>query len=190
MNAKKRKEFLSEFCRLGFEYEKTYKGCSQCVIAAIHDTLNIRDDSVFRAATGLAAAGGGLTVIGVCEGYIGGFMVLSQLCGRDRSDFEDKERIRHRSFDLAKKLTDAFLETFDTITCRDMQILRFERPYYIRDPEEYAKFEKAGAHDDKCTDIVGKAAQITVGIILDEGLVEIERFDSGQSKSLNGLVGD
>ena len=182
MNAQTRKEFLSRAYNLGFEYEKTYKGCAQCVIAAIHDTLNIRDDSVFRAATGLAA-GGGLTGIGVCGGYVGGSMVLSQLCGRDRSDFEDKVRIRHRSFNLTKKLIDVFLETFGTLICRDLQVLRFGRPYYIRDPEEYAKFEEAGAHLDKCTDIVGRAAQITVGIILDEGLVKVERIDHAQSKS-------
>jgi hypothetical protein len=45
---------LDKAYQLGFEYEKTYRGCSQCAIAAIQDTLDIRDDSVFKAGTGLA----------------------------------------------------------------------------------------------------------------------------------------
>ena len=42
-----KKELLEKAYQLGFEYEKTYRGCSQCAIAAIQDTLDIRDDSVF-----------------------------------------------------------------------------------------------------------------------------------------------
>ena len=78
---KRREELLGKAYELGFEYEKTYKGCSQCVIAAIQDTLEIREDGVFKAATGLAG-GGALTGIGACGGYVGGVMVLSQLLGR------------------------------------------------------------------------------------------------------------
>ena len=91
----KKQELLEKAYKLGFEYEKTYRGCSQCAIAAIHDTLNIREDNMFKAATGLAA-GGGLTGIGVCGGYVGGVMVLSQLCGRERSNFADPERTRFK----------------------------------------------------------------------------------------------
>ena len=167
---KRKKELLEKAYELGFEYEKTYKGCSQCVIAAIQDTLEIRDDSVFKAATGLAG-GGGLTGIGACGGYAGGVMVLSQLLGRERSTFDDPERIRFRSFDLAKKLADQFIDEFGTIICRDIQAKIFGRAYYLRDPDEFSKFEEAGAHRDKCPDVVGKAAQMAVEIILDEELV-------------------
>jgi len=169
----RKKELLEKAYELGFEYEKTYKGCSQCVIAAIQDTLEIRDDSVFKSATGLAG-GGGLTGIGDCGAYAGGVMVLSQLLGRERSRFDDPERIRFRSFDLAKKLGDQFLDEFGTIICRDIQTKIFGRPYYLRDPEEFNKFEEAGAHRDKCPDVVGKGAQMAVKIILDEGLVDLD----------------
>jgi C_GCAxxG_C_C family probable redox protein len=171
-DGEKRKELMARAYQLGFDYEKRYKGCSQCVIAAIQDTLGVRDDEVFKAATGLAA-GGGLTGIGVCGAYVGGVMVLSQLCGRERSNFEDPERIRFKSFDLAKKIIDRFIGEFGTIICRDIQTVKFGRPYYLRDPEDFKKFEEAGGHDDKCTDVVGKAAQIAVKLILDEGLVKI-----------------
>jgi len=87
-----KKELLEKAYKLGFEYEKIYRGCSQCAIAAIQDTLDIRDESVFKVDTGLAA-GGGLTGIGACGGYVGGVMVLSQLLGRERSNFEDPEQV-------------------------------------------------------------------------------------------------
>ena len=55
---------------LGKEYEKTCKGCSQCVIAALQDALNIRNDDIFKAATGLAGGGGG-AIDGSCGSYVG-----------------------------------------------------------------------------------------------------------------------
>jgi C_GCAxxG_C_C family probable redox protein len=168
----RRKELLEKAYELGFEYEKIYRGCSQCAIAAIQDTLNIGNDWVFKAGTGLAA-GGGLTGIGVCGGYVGGVMVLSQLLGRERSNFQDPERVRFRSFALARKLLEAYVRELGSIICRDIQTIRFGRPYYIADPEDFEKFEEAGGHVDKCTDVVGKAAQIAVELILDEGLVDL-----------------
>jgi len=42
------------------KHGKTYRGCSQCVIAALQDTLSARNGDIFKAATGLAG-GTGLT---------------------------------------------------------------------------------------------------------------------------------
>jgi C_GCAxxG_C_C family probable redox protein len=164
-------KLLKKAYELGFEYEKTYKGCSQCSLAAIQETLDMRDDAVFKAATGLAA-GGGLTGIGVCGGYAGGVLAIGQLCGRERSNFGDPERVRFRCFALTRKFTEQFIEEFGTIICRDIQAKRFGRPYYIADPEDFAKFEDAGGHVDKCTNVVGKASELAVRFILEEGLVK------------------
>jgi len=169
-----KKELLEKAYKLGFEYEKVYRGCSQCAIAAIQDTLDIRDDNVFKAGTGLAA-GGGLTGIGVCGGYVGGIMVLSQLLGRERSNFEDSERVRFKSFELARKFLWQYTQELGSIICRDIQLIRFGRPYYIADMDDFEKFEEAGGHVDKCTDVVGKASQLAVKLILDEGLVELPK---------------
>jgi len=171
MSDKDRKELLEKAYRLGFDYEQTYRGCSQCAIAAIQDVLGIREDNVFKAATGLAA-GGGLTGIGLCGGYAGSIMVISQLCGRERDNFADPERIRFKSFDLARRFTQAYIEEQGSIICRDIQTSRFGRPYYIADPDDFAKFEEAGGHVDKCTDVVGRATRLAVKFILDEGLLE------------------
>jgi C_GCAxxG_C_C family probable redox protein len=168
---KARAEILKRAYDLGFEYEKTYRGCSQCAIAAIHDTLNIGDDSVFKAGTGLAA-GGGLTGIGVCGGYVGGVMVIGQLLGRERSNFADPEKIRFKTFALVRKFLEQYIQEFGSIICRDIQTHRFGRPYYIADPEDFQKFEDAGGHVDKCTDVVGRASQLAVKLILEERLVD------------------
>ena len=45
-------EALEKAYNLGKEYEKTYRGCSQCVIAALQDVLGVGSDDVFKAATG------------------------------------------------------------------------------------------------------------------------------------------
>jgi C_GCAxxG_C_C family probable redox protein len=164
-------ELLDKAYELGFEYEKVYRGCSQCVIAAIQDTLAIRDDSVFKAGTGLAG-GGGLTGIGVCGGYVGGVMVISQLLGRERSNFEDPESIRFKTFELTRRFLGEYVRKLGSIICRDIHLIRFGRPYYIADADDYEKFEAAGGHADKCPDVVGKASQLAVKLILEEGLVE------------------
>ena len=43
---------------LGFAYEKEYRGCVQCTIAAVQDTLGVRNDFIFKSASGLSAGGG------------------------------------------------------------------------------------------------------------------------------------
>ena len=163
-------KLLKKAYELGFEYEKVYRGCSQCTIAAIQDTLNFREENVFKASTGLAA-GGGLTGIGVCGGYVGSVLMIGLLCGRERDNFADPERIRFKSFRLANQLTEKYIQEFGSIICRDIQTKRFGRPYYLADPEEFEKFEKAGGHVDKCTDVVGRAARLAVEFILDEDLL-------------------
>jgi C_GCAxxG_C_C family probable redox protein len=167
---KTKQGLLDKAYELGFEYEKVYRGCSQCVIAAIQDTLDIREDSVFKAATGLAG-GGGLTGIGVCGGYVGGVMVISQLLGRERSNFQDPEGIRYKTFEITRRFLEEYTRELGSIICRDIQLIKFGRPYYIADAIDYEKFEAAGGHVDKCPDVVGKAAQLAVELILDESLV-------------------
>ena len=167
-----KKELTEKAFQLGFEYEKTYRGCSQCAIAAIQDTLNIREDNVFKSGTGLAG-GGGLTGIGVCGAYVGSVMMISWLYGRERSNFADPERKRFKSFELSRKFTQKYIQEFGSIICRDIQTHIFGRPYYIADPQEFEAFEEAGGHVDKCTNVVGKASRLAVEFILDEGLVKI-----------------
>jgi C_GCAxxG_C_C family probable redox protein len=172
MDESQKEVLLQKAYDMGSECARKYKGCSQCVVAAVQDLLGIREDAVFKAATALAG-GIGLSGIGPCGGLSGGVLILSQLIGRERSNIEDPENVRSRSYDLAQKLIEAYLDEFGAIACRDVQIKKFGRPYYLRDPQEKQKFQDAGGHSDKCPDVVGKAAQMTVKIILDEGIFPV-----------------
>ena len=86
-----------------------------------------------------------------------------------------EEKNEFKTFDPAKKLIDEFVGEFGTVIYRNIQTKKFELPYCIMDPEDFEKFEDAGGHDDKCTDVVGKAAQIALKLILDEGLVVLPK---------------
>jgi C_GCAxxG_C_C family probable redox protein len=67
----------------GFEFEKNYHGCAQCVIGALYEVFpEMRNEDVFRAASGLAG-GVGLSTQGQCGALSGAVMVLSQLYGRE-----------------------------------------------------------------------------------------------------------
>ena len=60
-----KKELLEQAAQTGFEYEQTYGGCAQCTIAAVQDTLGLKNDALVKAASGLAGGCGG-TCDGVC----------------------------------------------------------------------------------------------------------------------------
>lgn len=150
--------------QLGKEYEKVYKGCSQCVVAALQDIFDIRNDAVFKSAAGLAA-GGGLATDGSCGAYSGGIMVLSSLQGRERDAFANEEELT-KSMELVMKLHDMFIQEYGSVVCRNIQTKIFGRHYYLADMEEFEKFEKAGAHDaHHCPEVVGKAARWVATLI-------------------------
>ena len=165
---KTNKALTKKAYNLGFQYEKVYKGCSQCVLAAVQDLFGEKNDDVFRAASGLAG-GAGLCGDSGCGAYSGGILALSQLHGRVRENFLDPERTRRKSFDLAKQLHDRFIAEYGSVICRDIQQKILGRGYYLRDPEEFEKFEKAGAHAEKCPSVVGNAAGWVAEILWAEG---------------------
>lgn len=170
----KKKKFLKTAYETGFQYERIYKGCSQCVVAAVQDLFGARNEAVFRAASGLAG-GGGLCGDGGCGSYTGGVMVLSQFSGRTRKNFLDPARTRKYSFDLAKKLHDRFIAEYGSVICRDIQQKIFGRPYYLRDAEEFEKFEKAGAHDVQCPSVVGNSVRWVAEILLEDAGASITK---------------
>jgi C_GCAxxG_C_C family probable redox protein len=162
-------ELAAKAYTLGKEYEKTYRGCGQCVIAALQDALRIRNDDIFKSATGLAG-GTGLTGDSGCGAYIGAILVLSSLLGRERNNFSDPEGIRFKTHQLTRKFRERFIQEYGSVVCRDIQNKILGRYYYLPDPQEYEKFHNAGAHDVHCPEVVGKAAKWMTEILLEENL--------------------
>jgi len=164
------KALTEEAYQLGYDYEKKYKGCAQCIVAAVQDTLSIRNDDVFKAVTGCSGGGGSLCDSG-CGAYVGGITLLSTLCGRERNNFEDPDKIRAKTSELARMLHARFVKEYGTVICRDIHMKLFGRYFYMADPEEAEKFDAAGAHSTVCPDVVGKAARWVTEIILQENLL-------------------
>jgi hypothetical protein len=95
-------------------------------------------------------------------------MAIGQVFGRERKNLADPERGRFKAYNLAQKLHERFIEEYGSSNCCDVQTCIFGRSYNLLDPVEFQQFEDAGGHRDKCTDVVGKGAQWTVELILEE----------------------
>ena len=67
----------------------------------------------------------------------------------------------------SKKLYDKFVEEYGSPICKDVHQKLFGRTFNLMDKEDYAEFEKMGAHDDKCPVVSGKTARWAAEIILD-----------------------
>ena len=171
MNRASRQELAEKAYSVGFEYEKRYSGCAQCVIAALQDALELRDersDAVLKAATSLEG-GVGCEGDGHCGAYSGAVMVFGHLLGRERDNLADPEGIRKKTNALAQALHQRFIERYGTVICHGIHRNIFGRPYYLRDPAESDKFKADGAHVDKCTAVVGQAARWAVEILGEAG---------------------
>lgn len=167
----KKDVMIKEAYERGFKGERDYRGCAQCAIAAIQDALNIRNDFVYKAASGLAGGAGECTD-GSCGGYSGGIMMMSTFFGRTREEEattkgrEDK----YVSFRMAAELHDKYVEKYGSILCKDIQKKLFGRSFDLRDDGDKQLFRDAGAHehDDKCCAVVGDGARWATEIILKE----------------------
>jgi C_GCAxxG_C_C family probable redox protein len=162
-----RPEIIQRAFSLGFEYEKTIRGCCQCTIAAIQDALGFQNDAVFRAGSGLTA-GGGLSCEGFCGGYTGGVMVMSSVFGRRRKKWDDDKDEKDCAHRMARALLDKFHLEYGNALCRTIHRSIFGRDFDLMDVSDREAFEKQGAHADKCTTVVGKAAAWATELILEE----------------------
>ena len=162
---KEDEEIGNKAYRLAKEYEQKYTGCCQTTIAGICDALNIENDDLFRAGSGLAD-GLGLTRNGTCGTLIGGSMVISYLFGRRHKDFSDMMKPM-KSYLLCKKLHDSFLKIYNTIRCRDIQKSVMGQSFNLLDKKEFEQAMSFGMFG-YCSEIAGNVARLTCLIILEE----------------------
>lgn len=152
---------------LGFEYEKTITGCCQCTIAAIQDSMDIQNDAVFKAGSGLTA-GGGVSCQGSCGGYTGGVMVMSSIFGRRREKWNNDKGEKDCAHQMARALLNKFNREYGSHICKTIHRKLFGREFDLKAAPDREAFEQLGAHADKCTSVVGKAAAWATELILDE----------------------
>lgn len=167
---------LESVCKLVYDlayfYEQEFGCCSQCVIAAIKNTVgtNISDD-VFKASTGLGAglAGAGYA----CGALTGGIIALGCFIGRDIKDFPDPEGKRFKTFELARRLVERFEREYGDCggDCSAIQTKTMGRSYDMLKGDREA-FLADGGHDDKCPSVCGNAARWTVELLSEQGLID------------------
>ncbi len=162
-----KQELLDQAARTGLEYEKKYGGCAQCTIAAVQDTLGLKNDALFKAASGLAGGCGG-TCDGVCGGLSGGIMIMSSCFGRSRAGFDTEDDEKLCSSRMAKELHQKFVDTYGSAICKEIHGEIFGRTFNFWDAEDRQAFDDAGAHTEKCPSVVANASRWSMELILEE----------------------
>ena len=162
-----KEELIQKAYDLGFQTEKDYGGCGQCTLIGILGALEIDNPILVKSATGLAG-GGARMCDGVCGGYAGGSMAMASIFGRRLSamdaDLEDKTA----AYESTAKLRTSFLQEYGSVICGNIHKKLFDRNYNMWSQVEMDQFNADGAHTEKCTGVVGKAAAAAVRIILEE----------------------
>ena len=164
MDDSTRQEMIDRAYALAYEYEGTYGCCPQCVLAAIDGVFGGVGDEVFKASYGLAG-GGGLSTQGTCGALAGGMLALGTRYGREREAFANGSRMN--AFKIANELLDRFVAEFGSPLCGGVQARIMGRSFDMWDKKDYAVFEEAGGHADKCTNVAGKAAMFTAQLLLE-----------------------
>ena len=145
-------------------HEMRSTGCPQSTVAGIFEALEIKNDDVFKAATGFAD-GVGLTGDGHCGALSGGVLAISYLFGRESKDFDDMMK-QVPALIMSKKLHDRFVEKYGTCRCADIQTKFVGRFFNLYDPQEMEAARKAGMVE-KCSTLVGEVARMATRIILE-----------------------
>ena len=187
MDKAAREELLKKAYELGFNYERDFRGCAQCAVAAIYDAIGIKNEVVYKAASGLAGGGCECTT-GNCGGYTGASMVMASFFGRTREE-EGSEKGRedkYVSFRMTKELHDKYREKYGSELCRGVQEHVYGRVFDLRDDDQKELFRAAGAHHDpdKCCMAVGDGARWGLEILLNE--LEAQGLTLEDFKDANG----
>jgi C_GCAxxG_C_C family probable redox protein len=173
-----REQLLDKVYQLGVDYESNSYGCSQSTVAALHEVIGF-DDVVVKVSTSLCG-GTASQSVGTCGALAGGIMVCDYFFGRPVARLSSEKKLEETLMaletaqDAPKELVKRYISEYGTISCSGIMTKKYGRPYYLNDPDDFRKFEEAGAHTDprKCVAVVGQAARWALGMLLDKGAVE------------------
>lgn len=112
----------------------------------------------------------GLVGDSTCGALLGATLAFGLVSPRHRDRFGGDSESKYRAFHMAQKLREKYLDAYGSTRCHDIHREILGRPFDLRDPGERKAFEDAGAHDDKCTGVVSRAARWAVEIVGEEDL--------------------
>ncbi|MCP4753396.1 MAG: C_GCAxxG_C_C family protein [Proteobacteria bacterium] len=147
----------------GERYEKECTGCAQSSLAAVFETLELGNDNVFKAASGMVD-GFGLSGDGSCGVLSGGAMAIGTVFGRDRQNFNDPMAAM-TSYLLVNELHQDFMDRYGTCRCHDIQHKLMGRTFNLLDANQMKEAFEFGMMEH-CSKVVGNGADKAVGIIL------------------------
>ena len=153
---------------------KKYRGCGQCAIKGLLEVLDSQDDVLFQATSGLSG-GGALCNDGSCGGYIAGILLMSKIVGRrlEQMLVDGDKEAQYRSYTMAQKLHDKFIDTYGSVVCKDIHERIFGQWFCLREKAVRDRFEIAGAHLDKCTSVIGVSVTWVTEILIEEGFIKV-----------------
>lgn len=159
---------LEKAYQLGYDYERHYHGCAQCVIAGIYQIFpEMTSEDIFRSAN--AQGGGlGLTSKGQCGAVTGGGMILSQLYGRSLGAMTDPDRKRFIAYKLGAELARRFQIEVGSLICSDIQTKYMGRNFNLLNPDDWEAFESADGHEKHCPHVVGSATRIVAEMLMEQ----------------------
>ena len=160
---------IEEICRRAFELarhnEYEYTGCAQTTLAGLLDALEMPNDDVFKAVSGLAD-GLGLSTRGTCGALMAGALAIGLVFGRERKDLEDPLAALD-SYDLVLDLVEQFENRFGALRCSDIQCAHAGRSFNLREPDDMEAAVEAGLME-YCSGVAGAAAEMAARLILEE----------------------
>lgn len=148
------------------DYYLKYGACSQCVVMAVFQVLNHKNDKLIQAAHFLAG-GGCLTGKGTCGALAAGQLVLSEFMGRTHEQV-DKGKFKD-SFKAGKELTEQFIDKYQGISCDDLK-QNFTGQYFDMWGSVDISTVKAKMKP-LCAELTGQVAASVVKILLENGFV-------------------
>ena len=154
---------LKEIFELALANDAEYGGCTQSVLAALQEKLNVVSADVFRAGSALS---GGVAAQGeTCGALTGAIMAIGCLVGRTK--LEDRETYR-KSLQPAMEVYCRFSEKIGHTLCWEIHKIRYGRFFRLGIPEEHVAFINAGGHSRRgCPEVCGIAARIAAEVILE-----------------------
>jgi C_GCAxxG_C_C family probable redox protein len=162
---------VGEIRRKAHGYDQ-YSGCSQSVLLALQEGLEVGDLESFKSATVLS---GGVARRGeTCGALLGALMGLGLVKGRER--IEDTPKYVD-AMGIANEISDEFLrslkaefgfgEPLESTLCREIQTRIYGRPFDLRDSAQRDAFLAAGGHSDEgCYKVCGIAAEVAARKLL------------------------
>lgn len=148
--------------KLAARYERNYTSCAQSAVAGLLDAFSLKNDDVFRSASGLAD-GIGLSGDGSCGALIGCSLVIGLLFGRERKDHRDIMKPM-QSYLLCRELHADFIRQYGSCRCADIQTRLMGRSFDLLNPDDLDAAMKAGVLEH-CSGVVGRAAAGAAEII-------------------------